>query len=269
VAHHRGVRRPWFLATVTWVYLAWSLLPLVVAVGASLGTGPLGDGGLSLDAYRFAFENAETRAAFLHSAKLAFGTVALAVPIGGALGIGLAHLRSRGWRAVLVGLIALIALPHVAFGVALQYLVLYATPYHLGWPSQLIGHVTLAIPFVALIVWVRIRLLDRVVEEQAADLGSPPKDVVVRVLLPLSAPALVVAGTVAFAISFNELPVSRYLCTPTECGTVPMILGGGRAAGDVPPGQLAIGVVATLISLAALVVLLTGLTGARRLSVRR
>ena len=263
------MRRPWVLATVTWVYLGWSLLPLVVAVGASLDRGPLGAGGLSLDAYRFAFESTETRAVFLHSARLAFATVAIAVPLGGALGIGLAHLRTRGWRALLIGLIALIALPHVAFGIVLQYLVLFATPYHLGWPSQLIGHVTLALPFVALIVWIRMRTLDRAVEEQAADLGAPPGAIVGRVLLPLAAPALVVAATVAFAISFNELPVSRYLCTPNECRTVPMILGGGRAAREVPPRQVAIGVVATLVSLAALGVLLGGLTGARRVSGRR
>ena len=263
------MRRPWVLAIVTWVYLGWSLLPLVVAVAASLGAGPLGAGGFSLDAYRFAFESPETRAAFLHSARLAFATVAIAVPLGGALGIGLAHLRTRGWRAVLVGLIALIALPHVAFGIVLQYLVLYATPYHLGWPSQLIGHVTLALPFVALIVWIRMRALDRAVEEQAADLGAPPVAIVRRVLLPLATPALVVAATAAFAISFNELPVSRYLCTPNECRTVPMILGGGRAAGEVPPEEVALGVVATLISLAALGVLLSGLTGARRVSGRR
>ena len=107
-----------------------------------------------------------------------------------------------------------------------MYLVLFASPFYLDTPAELLGHITLAIPFVALIVWIRMRLLDGTIEEQAADLGAPPGSVVVRVLVPLSVPALVVAATVAFAISFNELPISRYLCTPNECRTVPTLLGG-------------------------------------------
>jgi ABC-type spermidine/putrescine transport system permease subunit II len=166
-------------------------------------------------------------------------------------------------------LIASIALPHAVFGIVLMYLVLFASPFHLDTPAQLVGHITLAIPFVALIVWIRMRLLDATtVEEQAADLGAPPGSIVVRVLVPLSIPALVVAATVAFAISFNELPVSRYLCTPNECRTVPMLLGG-RAIGDVPPSEVAIGVVATLISLAILGVLLAAVVGTRRVARRR
>jgi spermidine/putrescine transport system permease protein len=268
MTHHREVRRPWFLATITWAYLGWSLLPLAAAVGASLGTGPLGDGGLSLDAYRSAFADSEIRAAFLQSTLLAVATVAVAVPLGGALGLGLAHLQGRRWRGVRATLIAAIALPHAVFGIVLMYLVLFASPFHLDTPAQLVGHVTLAIPFVALIVWIRMRLLDATVEEQAADLGAPPASIVVRVLVPLSVPALVVAATVAFAISFNELPLSRYLCTPNECRTVPMLLGG-RALGDVPPSEVAIGVVATLISLAILGILLVGVVGTRRVARRR
>jgi spermidine/putrescine transport system permease protein len=268
LAHHRDVRRPWFLATITWAYLAWSLLPLAVAVGASLGSGPLGDGGVSLDAYRSALGQSEVRAAFLHSTLLAVVTVVIAVPLGGALGLGLAHLHGRRWRAVRATLIASIALPHAVLGIVLTYLVLFVSPFHLDTPAQLVGHVTLAIPFVALIVWIRMRLLDATVEEQAADLGAPPASIVLRVLVPLSVPALVVASTVAFAVSFNELPVSRDLCTPNECRTVPMLLGG-RAVGDVPPSEVAIGVVATVISLAILGILVVGVVGTRRVAGRR
>ena len=47
------------------------------------------------------------------------------------------------------------------------------------------------------------------------------------------------------------------------------MLLGGRVLGDVPPSQVAIGVVATLISLAVLGVVLVGVVGARRVVRRR
>jgi ABC-type spermidine/putrescine transport system permease subunit II len=73
----------------------------------------------------------------------------------------------------------------------------------------------------------------------------------------------VVATVVAFTVSFNELPVSQYLCTPPECRTVPMALGG-QVLGDVPPTSFALGMIATLVSIASLGVLVPVLRSGRR-----
>ena len=96
--------------------------------------------------------------------------------------------------------------------------------------------------------------LDLSYEEQAADLGAPPRSTLTRVLLPLCAPAIVVAATVAFAVSFNELALSRYLCTPHQCQTITMLIG--RDGGDAPPPAVAIAVIATGLSVSLLVVTL-------------
>jgi spermidine/putrescine transport system permease protein len=257
IRHHRLVRRPYFLAAVTWAYLAWSLLPLVAAFGTSVGRGPpLYEEDLTFNAYRMALRSTETRGAFVHSVSLALATVIVAVPMGTALGVALAHLKGRPWRAVRAALLTMIAIPHVALAVVFQYLFLFAIQLHLNSNAQVIGHVTLALPFVALIVWTRLFFLDPSYEEQATDLGAPPLSVVTRVLLPLCTPAIVVAATVAFAVSFNELPVSQYLCAPTECQTVPMFIGGRRGAGEVPPQAVAIAVIATGLSAALLALML-------------
>ena len=259
------MRPPRVLALLTWGYLAWSLVPVVVAVTASLGSGPLGDGRATFDAYRAVLGDGETRAAFEHSLVLALVAVLVAVPLGTALGIALGHLERRAWRAVRGVLFAAVALPHAALAVVAMYLVLFASPFHLDTGAQIVGHVTLTLPFVALIVWTRMLFLDPGYEEQAADLGAPPSGALVRVLVPMCRPAIVVAAAVAFAISFNELPVSQYLCTPSECRTVPMLLGG-QVLGDVPPPAFAIGVIATLVSLATLVLILPVFRVARRRS---
>jgi spermidine/putrescine transport system permease protein len=247
-------RRPVVLATITWAYLAWSIVPIVVAVAASLGGGPFFEGGgLSFDAYRVAFRESEIRSAFFHSLRLALGTVAIAVPLGTMLGIALVHLRGRGWRALRVSLLVAVALPPAALAVILLYLFAFVVRVHFNATAQLIGHVTVALPFVGLIVWARLQVLARTFEEQALDLGAPPLAVVGRVLVPLLAPAIVVAAAVAFTLSFNQIVLSQYLCFPTECRTVPMLLfPGGQLQGDVPPTAFAISIVATVVSLGVL-----------------
>jgi spermidine/putrescine transport system permease protein len=254
--HNRLVRRPYVLATMTWAYVAWSFLPVAVAFAVSVGYDPLSStSGFDLSAYRAAFRGTYVRSVFAHSVFLAAGTVMVAVPLGTALGLGLAHLVRRRWRVLGGLLLTIIALPHVALGVALSYLFLFVVRVHLNTGPQLVGHITVALPFVALIVWTRALLLDPSYEEQAADLGAPPSSTVTRVLLPLCAPAIVVTAAVAFAVSFNELPLSHYLCTPPECQTVPMLLAR-RGGVYVPPRAIALGVIASGLSLAIFVVML-------------
>lgn len=258
------MRRPYVLATITWGYIAWSLLPVVVAVAVSIGHDPLEPtGSIDLSAYRAVFRGTQLRAVFTHSVVLAAATVMIAVPLGTALGLGLAHLVRRRWSVIGGLLLVMIALPHVALGVALSYLFLFVVRVHLDGSAQLLGHVTVAMPFVALIILTRAHLLDPSYEEQAADLGAPPSATVTRVLLPLCAPAIVVAATVAFAVSFNELPMSHYLCTPPTCQTIPMFLAG-RGVVSIPPRAVALGVIGSALSLSVFAVMVMGVHVMRR-----
>ena len=63
----------------------------------------------------------------------------------------------------------------------------------LGSTAQVIGHVTFSISFVVVIVRGRLFSIGREYEEAAADLGASPHDQLLRVLLPLLAPAIVAA----------------------------------------------------------------------------
>lgn len=248
-------RRPYVLATITWAYVAWSFLPVAVAVALSVGYDPLySTGSLDLSAYRAVFRATELRAVFVHSVVLAAATVMVAVPLGTAMGLGLAHLTRRRWRLLGGLLLVMIALPHLALGAAFFYLFLFVVRLPLDTGAQLIGHITVAIPFVVFIIWTRVLLLDTSYEEQAADLGAPPSSTVTRVLLPLCAPAIVVAFAFAFAVSFNELPLSHYLCGAVGCQTIPMYLGQ-RGQLDITPGLVALGMTASGLSLSIFAVM--------------
>ncbi len=253
------------LGSVTWGYLVWSLFPVLYALRASVNaTGETPPEGFSLDPFRFALGGGETTAAFVQSMKLALITVAVAVPLGTSLAIALRHLAGRGWRILGAGLLASVAIPPVATAMVLFYLFAFVFRIGLSTQAQLIGHISYALPFVALVVWARLWFLDRSFEEQAVDLGAPPLDIVRRVLLPLLAPAIVVAATVAFTLSFNQIVISRYLCFPNECRTIPVLLFGGRSQDDPPPGAFALAVLATAVSLLTLAAGILAVRAARR-----
>src|SRR6185437_2852515 len=89
-------RRPHILASVTWVYLAWSLLPVFIAIGISFNSGRSNSvwqgfstqwwwGHPESDPTGALFVSPELHAALIQSLRLSFLTMFIAVPIGVAL----------------------------------------------------------------------------------------------------------------------------------------------------------------------------------------
>jgi ABC-type spermidine/putrescine transport system permease subunit II len=115
----------------------------------------------------------------------------------------------------------------------------------LGSTAQLLGHVTLALPFVVLIVFSGLTSIDPAMEETARDLGASHLQALGLVVLPLIAPSIVIAVAVAFTISLNDLVISQFLCLEYGCSTVPMVLA---EAGSSPQSS-ALAVLSSVISL--------------------
>jgi spermidine/putrescine transport system permease protein len=122
----------------------------------------------------------------------------------------------------------------------------------LGTTAQAIGQVTFTLSWVVLIVRARLATIGPDVEEAAADLGAPPRDVVWRVLLPLLLPAMAASFLVAFALSIDDFVVSQYLAGGAETTTVPMRIYA-QARGAPTPALNALATMMLLVSLLALV----------------
>jgi len=82
-------RRPAFLATLTWAYLAWSILPVLIAVFFSFNAGRSRSTwqGFSLkwwwqDPDNSLFHDPALRSAIVQSLKLSVITMLVAVPLG-------------------------------------------------------------------------------------------------------------------------------------------------------------------------------------------
>ena len=157
--------RPRFLALFTLLYLAWSIVPILIAIRFSFNEGRsrstaqgwstrwyTGDPDLAV------FHDPTLRDALFQSLRLAGLAVAIAVPLGVALALGLTRWRGRASGAArFVSLFPLVT-PEIVMGVALFLVVVNLFTFvKLGNVAQAIGHVTFSISFVLVIV--RGRLL--------------------------------------------------------------------------------------------------------------
>src|SRR5918998_6215009 len=164
-ARLRGwLRNPWgrprFLVLFTWAYVAWALVPVIVAVQFSFNeTRSRTDwAGFSTrwywgDPVDSVWHDSTLRGAAVQSLKLAGADVLIAVPIGVLLAIGLA--RWRGWGSRPSNFLMLFPLvtPEIVMGVALFLVFVYLFGFvQIGTQAQLLGHVTFTVSYVVIIV---------------------------------------------------------------------------------------------------------------------
>ncbi|HXS45665.1 MAG TPA: ABC transporter permease subunit [Solirubrobacteraceae bacterium] len=251
--------RPRFLAITTWVYIAWSLIPVLLAIRFAFNSGRSRTSlqGWSLrwfwqDPTLSVFHDPTLRSALEQSLKLAGLAMLIATPLGVGLALGLQRWRGRGsGTANRLTLLPLVT-PELVFAVGL--FLLFTTAFSfigLGTTAQVIGHVTFSVSFVVVIVRGRLQTIGGDIEEAAADLGAPPWEVVRRVLLPLLLPAIAASLLIVFALSIDDFVVSQYLASGADTTTVPMRIYAQARAAPTP----ALNALATLMLAATLLAL--------------
>jgi spermidine/putrescine transport system permease protein len=252
------MRRPRFLPLVTVAYILWSILPVAVAILFAFNNGR---SRTTWQGFSFHWFTASTGSvlhdpallgALKHTLLLAVICVALATPLGVALALGLQRWRGRGGGTVNTLMLLPLVTPEIVMGVALLLLFLRIFPsIGLGTTAQVIGQVTFTLSYVVVITRGRLVSIGPEFEEAAADLGAPPRDQLVRVVLPLLMPAIVASAAVAFALSIDDFVVTQYLSGDASTTTVSMLLYA-QARGAPTPALNALATVALLITLATL-----------------
>lgn len=176
--------------------------------------------GFSFRWYAALFNDQALLGAARLSLLIASLTATAAVIIGTWAGYVLARMgRFRGF-ALYIGLItAPLVIPEVVLGISLLLMFVEISQW-LGWPDGngiftiWIGHVTLCMAYVAVIIQSRIRDLDRSLEEAALDLGAPPLKVFFVITVPLIFPALLAAWLLAFTLSLDDVVIASFLSGP-------------------------------------------------------
>ncbi|MGB3289023.1 MAG: ABC transporter permease subunit [Burkholderiaceae bacterium] len=176
--------------------------------------------GFSLKWYVELFNDQALLSAARLSLLIAALTATAAVIIGTWAGYVLARMgRFRGFALYIGMLSAPLVMPEVVLGISLLLMFVEISQLF-GWPSGngvftiWVGHVTLCMAYVAVIIQSRIRELDRSLEEAALDLGATPLKVFFVITLPLILPALMAAWLLAFTLSLDDVVIASFLSGP-------------------------------------------------------
>ncbi len=209
-------------AAVLFLGYGFLYVPIVCLMAFSFNDSPMMTSwtGFSWRWYHSLFnDQALLNAAWL-SLRIALLTATAATIIGTWAGYVLARMgRFRGFALYVGMLSAPLVIPEVVLGIALLLMFVELGDLF-GWPSGngiftiWVGHVTLCMAYVAVVIQSRIRDLDRSLEEAALDLGATPLKVFFSITLPLIAPALAAAWLLAFTLSLDDVVIASFLSGP-------------------------------------------------------
>ena len=177
--------------------------------------------GLTLHWYTDMLKATELLKALQNSLLLGAASGLAATVLGALAAIGITRFNFPGRGAFLAVASLPLVIPYVVLAVGL--LLAFET---LNVPLTLwtvgVGHVVISLPYAMLIIAARLAGFEANLEEAAQDLGSSYWGTLLRVTLPLSAPALVSAFLTSFTTSFDEFALAFFL-TGTQ-NTLPVYL---------------------------------------------
>lgn len=192
------------------------LAPLVIIVGASLSdttylTFP--PQGLTLRWFWNIFEIS----AFRNTAITSFQVAILGTGLSLLIGIPAAYALNRyriglpKWLGTLFVLPILV--PEIVFGFSLLKSVTIGMGLPI-YPSLIIGHALLVLPYSVRVVGASLASFDFSVEEAAISLGCPPWRTFLTVVLPNIRAGVIAAFILAFITSINDVSISVFLTGP-------------------------------------------------------
>jgi spermidine/putrescine transport system permease protein len=259
------LRNPWgrprFLVLTTWVYIAWALLPVLVAMLFSFNNGRSRSvwQGFSLrwwwtDPSLSIFHDSDYTHALVHSLELAALDMIIATPLGVLLALGLARWRGRGAGAANGLMLVPLVTPEIVMAVSLlvvftQLAIVPFSLVHLGTGAQVVGQVTFSLSYVVVIVRARLASIGPEYEEAARDLGATPIAALRLVLLPLLLPAILASMLIVFALSIDDFVVTQYMSSNSSTTTIPMFLYANARGGTTTPALNALATILVLTTL--------------------
>ncbi len=213
-------RRPVFLMGFTWAYIAWALVPVLIAIAFSFNAGRSRSiwQGFSFrwwwqDPNDALFTDPTLRQAIVQSLKLSLLTMLIAVPLGTLFAIAIDRWHTRPAKFANFGMLFSFVVPEIILGVALWLLFtnLLRSFVNLGTTAQLLGLITFQLSYPVIIVRARLLTIGPYYEEAAMDLGATPRKAITRVLLPLLYPAIFASFAIVFADTIDDFVTVYYL----------------------------------------------------------
>jgi multiple sugar transport system permease protein len=257
----RAPRAALFAAAIGGVVL-FSLAPFLWAVITSLkperevfAVPPTWlPGRISLENYVGVFEQRPFARYFANSLLVATISTILALAAAAPAAYAFARFRLRG-----AGLIEKAFLLFALFPPAVLLVPLYSAARELGLANSRLAlavvHASLNLPFAIWTLGSFFRELPVEIEDAARVDGFSRLQILVRIVLPLSAPALGATAILLFIFSWNEFVLALAFLTRDDLRTVPLGIAmlSGATVYEVPWGRISAAVVMTTLPVVAAV----------------
>ncbi len=249
----------WTLLVLIFVYLVF---PLYWALNSSLKTeGELMQTPATfwpnnpvLDNYLAIFRNERFIRGLVNSAIVAVSTTALCLAIGSFGAFALGKLRFRGKTPSLYLILAMTMFPQIAVLSGL-YVVIKTLNLH-PLPAMILSYMIFTMPFTVWVMTSFFKGLPTEIMQSAQVDGATPFQTFYMILLPLTAPALVTTGLMAFIAAWNEyLFALTFTTIDPSSRTVPVAIAlfTGEIAHQEPFGEIMAAAVAVTVPLIVLV----------------
>ncbi|MEJ2560363.1 MAG: carbohydrate ABC transporter permease [Anaerolineae bacterium] len=239
-------------------FLFWTVFPILWALSVSLKSGselflwppryiPLEP---TFEHYRAAF----TRDDFLAAIRNSLIIMVVATPISvllSALGAyGLARYQFPGKEFSKYGILSIRMIPGILIAIPM-FIIARKLGMHDRIITLIIAYVAFNLPFTIWMLTGFFEEIPREIEESALIDGCSPWQVFIRIVLPLSAPALVAATIFCMILCWNEFQFAVILTFTQKSKTLPIIIAGFYTDRGILFGQMAAtGMVAMLPVLA-------------------
>jgi spermidine/putrescine transport system permease protein len=254
------------LTVYSLLFFAYLLLPIAVVMVFSFNhpTGKFNYTwqGFTWDNWRYWDGVPGIRSAIFLSLEIALVASVIATALGTMIALALVRYGFRGRATTNILIFLPLSTPEIVLGASLLTLFLNLSFVTFGFWTILIAHIMFCISFAVVTVKARLVGFDRHLEEAAMDLGANEWTTFRKVTLPLTAPAILAALLLCFAISIDDFVVT-YFNSGSEV-TFPLFVWGAARIGAPPQ----VNVIGTAIFIVAVTAMLFNVLYQRRREVR-
>jgi spermidine/putrescine transport system permease protein len=207
----QGFDRPRFLRVFAGVFFLVLFAPIGLVILFSFNSSrSLQDfQGFSLRWYEQFFQSESLRDSLIASVQIALVTMVVATVLGTMLAYGLVRARTRWSSAANVMMLVPLVTPEIVAG-ASALLLFTQVGLELSITTIVLAHITFSISYVTVVVRARLSALGREVEDASMDLGATRWETFRLVTLPALWPAVIAAGLLVFALSFDDFVLSFF-----------------------------------------------------------
>ena len=254
----------WFLKAMLFLGLAFLYIPLIVLVVYSFNDSKLVTiwGGFSTKWYAKLLNNDQILEAAWLSLRIAVVSSLAATVLGTLAGYALARIKRFRGSTLFAGMVsAPMVMPDVITGLSMLLLIIQVqtmlqgifgntSSFGNGFFTIFLGHTTLCMAYITVVIRARLAELDQSLEEAAMDLGARPLKIFFVITLPLIMPAIVSGFLLGVTLSLDDLVITSFLSGPGS-STLPQVISSKIKLGLDPQmnvlATIIIAIVGTLV----------------------